>query len=1272
MKILAIRGENLASLAGAFEVPLVKAPLGGSGLFAITGATGAGKSTLLDALCLALFDEMPRLDGRSNVAVGRGDDDPKARLLAHDVRSILRRGTAAGFAEVDYLGRDGRRYRARWSVRRARDRVDGAYQAQQMSLLDLEAGTPLGGTKTEVLEEVRRTLGLSYQQFRRSALLAQGDFAAFLRADAEARASLLEQMTGTELYSQISVAAHRQYKEAREELRRIEAEIGAVQVLAPEARAELSGRLAALAAEKKQAEDTLEAVKAALRWYEARSKLHAEERAAIEAEQAADAAVAAGALERAELERVERAYALRPRLDAADAARRALLERAAAQERLGRAAIAAIGSRDEAAAQRAAAEEGARLSREALVAARGDLDAAARLDTQIEEAARRRDEAAQLEGAAAESAREAAEEAARVAQEIAAARERVRESADWLAESAAYDVLVAQWPRCEHELSCHAAATRDERAAGAERGAHEEAKRRADAALSAAEEAAARADEARRAAEDAWREMDAAAQREAMTPERREERERLLGRQKRLESLNNVAERAIAYAVTEAREESSAAAARAQAAEATGAATEAERQSVRLDAQRGEADLAAQRARAVQDLAAHRGKLREGESCPLCGALEHPYVAAGWPIADVLTQAEARAAELGRALIEAQKRLAASRVQVEALEKQAAEAAARARAAHEDRAQLCARWAQEAGALGLTVEQPDASGREAVGAALGVIREELEALAEAERRAAELDRRARALLDERERRRVEEAGAREKRDAARAAVLDAARRLEQSDEQRARARAEQARALAALELPLAGWGDGWQARLAEDPEGFAASCRTAVDDYNACLANRDEAEKQLATLGGQSDTAAARLAVLREIAAARAAELREAAAAVVELGAQRATLFGGKSTAEVRDALEGAAKEAAAALDRAREVEKRRTEEAAAAEIEAKSAAASVAAHEVTAREAERAFEDQLAAAGFDKDTLLSLLAHDERWIEATRAAITGRAQALVKARAVRDERVRAREAYEAAGRPAIDEEEAAARREPAAAKLEETMEAIARAQADLAHDDEARRRRADRADDLERQRVIADRWRVLDDLIGSADGKTFRVFAQSLTLEALLSHANEHLDELAPRYRLMRVPNHDLDLQIVDQDMADEIRSTASLSGGESFLVSLALALGLSSLASQDVRIETLFIDEGFGTLDPETLDTAVAALEALQAAGRQVGLISHVSGLAEQIGTEVRVERLGSGRSRVRITGASAEGQPTEARTEPAKAAPKKRTKKAAGPAA
>lgn len=176
--------------------------------------------------------------------------------------------------------------------------------------------------------------------------------------------------------------------------------------------------------------------------------------------------------------------------------------------------------------------------------------------------------------------------------------------------------------------------------------------------------------------------------------------------------------------------------------------------------------------------------------------------------------------------------------------------------------------------------------------------------------------------------------------------------------------------------------------------------------------------------------------------------------------------------------------------------------------------------------------------------------------------------------------------------------------------------------------------------------RAERERWGALSALIGSSDGKKFRSFAQGLSLEVLLQHANRSLRLLSPRYRVERAPNpqrrpeDDMNIQVIDLSLGGQVRPISSLSGGELFLVSLAMALGLAALAGERTYVGTIFIDEGFGSLDVQALDVAISALESLSAEDRQVGIVSHVGALTERIGVQVRVARHGSGRSTVRVT--------------------------------
>ena len=190
-----------------------------------------------------------------------------------------------------------------------------------------------------------------------------------------------------------------------------------------------------------------------------------------------------------------------------------------------------------------------------------------------------------------------------------------------------------------------------------------------------------------------------------------------------------------------------------------------------------------------------------------------------------------------------------------------------------------------------------------------------------------------------------------------------------------------------------------------------------------------------------------------------------------------------------------------------------------------------------------------------------------------------------------------------------------------------------------LAESQNKRKKAKDLLQRIQKQKKECARWSRLNEIIGQADGKKFRIFAQGLTLSQLVQLANKHLQSLQERYYILKPETENLDLAIVDTYHADNQRSMNTLSGGESFLVSLALALGLSDLAGQNTRIESLFIDEGFGSLDDNTLDMAISTLENLKSSGKNIGIISHVNSLKERMNTQIKVEKSGNGFSTVTI---------------------------------
>ena len=209
--------------------------------------------------------------------------------------------------------------------------------------------------------------------------------------------------------------------------------------------------------------------------------------------------------------------------------------------------------------------------------------------------------------------------------------------------------------------------------------------------------------------------------------------------------------------------------------------------------------------------------------------------------------------------------------------------------------------------------------------------------------------------------------------------------------------------------------------------------------------------------------------------------------------------------------------------------------------------------------------------------------------------------------------------------------------------KLQEIKEQIGGLKQILTENSIAKERFREKKNQIESQEKECWRWANLHALIGSADGKKFRNFAQGITFEIMVSNANKQLGKMSNRYLLVRDKSEPLELNVIDNFQAGEVRSTKNLSGGESFIVSLSLALGLSKMSSQKVRVDSLFLDEGFGTLDEEALDIALEALGGLHQEGKLIGVISHVSALKERIGTQISIEPASGGRSIIKGSGCS-----------------------------
>ena len=290
MRILAIRGRNLASLEGEFAVDFSAEPLANAGVYAISGPTGAGKTTLLDALCLALYHDTPRLRAATEINV-TVPDVKEQTLTPRDPRNLLRRGCGEGYAEADFVARSGLSWRARWSVARARGKPGGALQQVQATLSEIESGAQYPGRRSEIQDKLVELTGLSFEQFGRSVLLAQNEFAALLKAPQRERADLLEALTGTEIFQRISQLAHARQAQEKAELLALEQVLRQITPLDASARAELDAHHEALQRASQHDQIARAALAAELSWHQRGVALQQRQRDGQTRERAAAAAL---------------------------------------------------------------------------------------------------------------------------------------------------------------------------------------------------------------------------------------------------------------------------------------------------------------------------------------------------------------------------------------------------------------------------------------------------------------------------------------------------------------------------------------------------------------------------------------------------------------------------------------------------------------------------------------------------------------------------------------------------------------------------------------------------------------------------------------------------------------------------------------------------------------------------------------------------------------------------------------------------------------------
>jgi DNA repair protein SbcC/Rad50 len=1255
MRILTIRGENLASLAEVFEVDFDAEPIRSSGIFAITGPTGAGKTTLLDAICLALFDRLPRMDtAERGASIGRSDGDSGPQAKYDDVRGILRHGVGAGYAEIDFIGQDGRRYRSRWEVNRARRRVNGRLQDQKITLADLQTGAIIGDKKTDTLQQIEKRIGLSFDQFRRSVLLAQGDFDTFIKAGSKDRAELLERITGTEIYSQISQAAFARAKEEREGMRALEAQLGEHQLLTDEVRAAAEVQVK----EAKIAMDGIEAHKMTLDkaqdWYEITSRLEtrvAEGEAALtralEADQAAEA-------DRATLTVVLKAFALRAELEAVSATG----EKLAAADKALASAVEAERQASEGCEQAATASEAAKADRDTKRAAYEavglELDKAQRLDAQVDKARTDLDDQKnQLERHI--SARDKTWAAVMDAEAaLQSARGQRDHDMRWLEEHQAIEALSVRLADVAQDLSTRlvlepdiASSTEKVEALAREVQAAETSRLEKETVIASLQIQERALDDRIAACRTVADAIDVPAielKCNQMTT--------ILAALKEAQDAADDASKAHAGMVTADAEAASQNILIRQACDVIAQVDdELPTDRTRLEEARRSRDLSEA---AGSEAAEHlRLKLQDRQPCPVCGATEHPVTEVDRLLKDRIvadrsrvTALEAKISAAQSARIRAETQITAAQEALHGVSRRRLGYAGEVQTARDNWRAAMATVLNSCAAIGIAgpTGAGDTVTAEAA-ASIGPFRDTLDTLLREARdtlkRASDAEAEARKLASDRE-------------------IVRASHITAQEDIQKLKDQEyANAREAAMLTATIRGMGQqlaaiyirldaallpvfsNWREEMTRLGAAFVEKCSGLVVQWSECRTRIDIAGAEIARLEAELEGKQATLKAMEAAAAETEIRYRAKQDELDTLVGARGNVIDGRPVGDVRTEYRERSEAAETAWN-----------EAVVARSKAEQVAAATSSNAVNARQtfdmattdrvlAEQILAERLQACEITRDEAESAIAMGETWIATEQARLDAIRGEVSTAKATLIERQRSAQEHLSVGRPEHTRDEITA-------ALTEIEERRTRASADfieassvLHHDDQARVRIAEIRTTLEARREKARIWGQLDELIGSADGSKFRRFAQSLTLNHLIQLANRHLADLHPRYELQRAPGSDLVLQVIDRNMADEVRGVHNLSGGERFLVSLALALGLASMASnRGIKVESLFIDEGFGALDSTNLAMAVSVLEQLQATGRRVGVISHVDELKERIAVRIEVTPVGGGRSTVKVS--------------------------------
>lgn len=1071
MKILELRFKNLNSLYGEWVIDFTDPEYVAGGIFALTGPTGAGKSTILDAICLALYGATPRLG-----------------KITKSGNEIMSRQTGECYAEVLFESQAGR-FRCHWEQRRARKKAEGNLQDQEHQIADDTTGKPIETKKSLVGGVIEDKTGMDFDRFTRSILLAQGGFDTFLKADVEQKSKILEQITGTEIYSEISRRVHERQRDEQETLRILNAETSGIVILEPEQEKDIQNDLAA-----KQKQETELAGKStetgkAITWLTTIEDLNKEILSLTGDADKLKADTEAFKPERAKLELATKAASL----------------------------------------------DGTYVSVTSLRKQQADDQTALKTDEtafpELETSANTQTEALKSAEQLTLKSKEELKTAAPLILKIRSLDQKITEQTKVVSEGA--DACTKEAGKIETDKQA--------------REKEQEKRTAAKKTLEAAELYL------KKNVQDKWLISGLAGVEEQLG--------NLLAKQQEITQKETDLKKADT-AVTDATK-------KLDEAEKQCGLKKQELETAGKNLQQGKAALSellgdkllreyrTEKETLLRELAFikkiealedHRAKLEDGKPCPLCGSTEHPFAEGNGPVPDEIEQ---KIKSLTKLIDTADEQEAAIK----------------------------------------KLEQAQTAARKNLNDT-----EKLETDAANDKKAAEKT--------------VTE-------------LKDALTKLRTGFDKLKQAVSVKLQPLGISEIPEA------------TVEALLESLRSRLKAWQEQVNQKTDIEQQMAAIDSEVKRLDAVIETQVKALTEEQETLKRLKKELADGTEERKQLYGDKQPNDEESRLNKVIADAEKAEKNARALHTELQQKLTTAKAHSNSLKKRIEQRTPELKKAETDFSAALTATGFAEET--AFIEARLRWED--RESLSARAKALDDAGTELKAKQQDRETRLATeiAKKLTDKtlEELQSQLKEFEASLKELCNAIAGLNHKLSQNTAAKERIKEKQSAIEAQKKAFDRWEKLHALIGSADGKKYRNFAQGLTFELMVSHANQQLEKMTNRYLLIRDDQQPLELNVVDNYQAGEIRSTKNLSGGESFIVSLTLALGLSKMASRKVRVDSLFLDEGFGTLDEEVLETALETLSGLQQDGKLIGIISHVSALKERIGTQVNITPVSAGRS-------------------------------------